>query len=294
MKKNNLNAFSLVIAIFLMLICNIIAIYLLQYVIPFFKNTKGMEFGVAAYYEAYSGIEDLLYNMKGKDAYYETGKTMPSSAVGYSYSLISTGNTIPSAGEGTSDYNGNYNAISISQPTQLLLKGAINWAQTNFVFKVPNLDGSGTTIETLSGSTIPYINWKLSSNGGSLTCSGSYILGSNINPSNGTTAIKLNNRIGYLLDGHQTQQNFQTFYTNNNCALSGCTLKLYVLNNLETINGTQIPYLEYRIVFPVGTYVANYYAKVSAAGKTTGYKKDIDFYVPQQTTIGAFDFTIFQ
>jgi len=292
MKKNSLNAFSLVIAIFLMLICNILAIYLLQYVIPFFKNTKWMEFWVASYYEAYSWIEDLLYNMKWNDAYYETWKTMPSSAVWYSYSLISTWNTIPSLWEWTSDYNSNYNAISINQPTQLLLKWTIDWAQTYFVFRVPNLDLSWSTAETLTWDTLPFINWKLSSNNDTLTSSWSYIFWSNINDSKSTSSLRLNNRSWYLLNW--TQQNFQTFYSNNNCALSWCTLKLYVLNNLETTDWTQIPYLEYKITFPAWIYVANYYAKVSASWKTTWYKKDIDFYVPQQTTIWAFDFTIFQ
>jgi hypothetical protein len=42
----------------------LLALYILEYMIPFSRNTKNIEQSVAAYYQADSGIEDALYSMK--------------------------------------------------------------------------------------------------------------------------------------------------------------------------------------------------------------------------------------
>jgi hypothetical protein len=45
---------------------SLLAIYILEYIIPFSKNTKNIEHSVSAYYQADSGIEDALYSMSGQ------------------------------------------------------------------------------------------------------------------------------------------------------------------------------------------------------------------------------------
>ncbi|MFA5917669.1 MAG: hypothetical protein WC850_05550 [Candidatus Gracilibacteria bacterium] len=301
MQNNNKKAFSLIIAMFLMIITNLLALYLLEYIIPFSRNTKGMENGTKAYYEANKGIEDVLFSMKKEDAYFETGNTMTGSNLGYYYSLTSTGKTIPLLGDGTSEFGSGYNKISISNPVQLLLKGVINWSNVKFYFKVPQFDGSTSTPIVFTGgaaTTDPIINWQLSSDTETLNSSGSQIMYSDICDSQLGTCFSpyyynISGKQGYTLAG--TGESFETFYNDasNNCFNSGCILKLSIVNELLTNDSRKIPYLEYKIDFD-STNVANYYAIIRTSGKSTGYRKDLKLYIPQQTTIEAFDFTVFQ
>jgi Tfp pilus assembly protein PilX len=62
MKKTK-KALSLVIAISITLIMGLLALYILEYIIPFSRNTKNIEHSVSAYYMADSAIEDALYSM---------------------------------------------------------------------------------------------------------------------------------------------------------------------------------------------------------------------------------------
>jgi hypothetical protein len=42
---------------------SLLALFILEYIVPFSKNTKSIEQSVVAYYLADSGIEDALYFM---------------------------------------------------------------------------------------------------------------------------------------------------------------------------------------------------------------------------------------
>nr|MDD3720048.1 hypothetical protein [Candidatus Gracilibacteria bacterium] len=299
--KNNKKAFSLIVAMFLILVTSLLALYLLEYIIPFARNTEGMENGTRAYYESNKGVESTLFAMKKNDAYFETGKTMPTTSTGYSFKLISTGSLIPKIGEGNSDYNIDFNKIGPGIPVQLFLKGSINWNNVKFYFKVPDLDNNPTTNEVFSGGTAPVINWQLSSEKDTLNSTGSYVIYDNINDSTGTiNSINFSGKDGLILSG--TTETFTYFYNDsvNKCVASGCILKLSVVNELKTNNGKKIPYLEYKIDFTTAgpgsnpINVANYYSKITTSGKSTGYRKDLELDIPQQTTIESFDFTVFQ
>jgi hypothetical protein len=52
MKNNNKQAMSIIIAIILSVIMGLIAIYMIDYIIPFSKNVKGIENVSKAYYQA--------------------------------------------------------------------------------------------------------------------------------------------------------------------------------------------------------------------------------------------------
>ncbi|NDK09046.1 hypothetical protein EOM39_07460, partial [Candidatus Gracilibacteria bacterium] len=230
--------------------------------------------------------------IEGNDPYFETGKTDTASKIGYYYSLSATGNTIPITGDGTSEYDPNYNKISISSPVQLLLTGTIDWNNVNLYFKVPKFDDSGSVI-LFTGGSDPIINWQLSSDIETLNSSGTQVMNNDICNSSGCTiGISLYNTLGSTLAG--TGKYFQDFYTDEKCSSSGCTLKLSIVNELLTSDNKKIPYLEYKIELPTGTNIANYYSIIRSSGKSTGYRKDLKLYIPQQTTIEAFDFTVFQ
>lgn len=306
MLNNNKKAFSLVVAMFLMIVTSLLSLYLLEYIIPFSRNTKWMENWTKAYYQANKWIEDVLYSMKvnWNDPYYETWSTITSSW--YSYSLISTWVTIPIAWDWTSEFDEDYNKISISNPVQLLLKWNIdNFDKIKFYFKVPHFDESSNTPIDFIGWNTPIINWQLSSENDTLNAaSWSHILNSDINSSTWTI-----NEINF-----DTFKEWETLWwtgltmkaffldTSNNCFSSWCILKLSIINELKTDDTPpkKIPYLEYKIDFnEAGPWslplkVANYYAIIRTNWKSTWYRKDLKLYIPQQTTIEAFDFTVFQ
>jgi hypothetical protein len=72
-----------------------------------------------------------------------------------------------------------------------------------------------------------------------------------------------------------------------------CILKLSVVNKLETIAGTSVPYIEWYIDFG-SKKVPLRNARIETQGKTYGFRKDLEVSVPQQTISEAFDFTVFQ
>jgi len=275
-----------------MVITNLLALYLLEYIIPFSRNTKWMENWTKAYYEANKWIEDVLFSMKKEDAYFETGNTMTGSNLWYYYSLTSTWTTIPITLDWTSEFDIDYNKISISNPVQLLLKWNIIWGNVNFYFKVPQFDDSWSTI-LFSWWTDPIINWQLSSENETLNSSWSQIMYSDIcNSSWCTSWINFSSKNWYTLTW--TWKTFSDFYTDENCTVSWCILKLSVVNELLTDDFKKMPYLEYKIDFWTNPSIANYYAIIRTSWKSTWYRKDLKLYIPQQTTIEAFDFTVFQ
>lgn len=302
MLNNNKNAFSLVVAMFLMIVTSLLSLYLLEYIIPFSRNTKWMENGTKAYYQANKWIEDVLFSMKMEwnDPYYETWSNNTSSW--YSYYLISTWVTIPINWDWTSEYDPDYNKISISNPVQLLLKWNIEDFQAiKFYFKVPNFSDDTSNI-FFTGWNTPIINWQLSSENETLNAaSWSHIENHEINSSSWTTPNHI------IFDSNKkwetlswTKLDVDNFFNANNCESSWCVLKLSIINELKTSDNKAIPYLEYKIDFS-GAWpswnnisVANYYAIIRSSWKSTWYRKDLKLYIPQQTTIEAFDFTVFQ
>lgn len=294
LNKNN-TWFALIVAIFLMLISSLLALYLLEYIIPFSRNTKWMENWTKAYYEANKWIEDVLYNMKWEDPYFETWNIITPSSIWYNYSLQSTWNTIPIALDWTSEFDTNFNKISISNPVQLLLKWPIDWDQVRFYFKVPHFDDTNSVAIAFTWWNDPIINWQLSSENNTLNASWSHIRFSDINSSSWALSKIINfDSIRTWVTLSWSELSIAQFYTNENCSLSWCSFKLSVVNELKTLDDRKIPYLEYQINFWTNPNIANYYSIIRTSWKSTWYRKDLKLYIPQQTTIEAFDFTVFQ
>ncbi len=292
--QHNKKAFSIIIAISLMLLLWLLAIFLLDYIIPFSRNTKWIENGTKAYYESYKWIENWLYAMRDNDAYFETWSSTVVNSWGSSYSLSSTGAYIPIPWNWNSDFNKDFNTISYSNPISLFLKWNINWNNVKLYFKVPDLDNNVLNIESFSWwITGPIINWQLTSFSWTLNSSGSYIMNTDINQSDSTWIIvNLSLRKWFNLD--TSEQTFSSFYANNNCVNTWCVLKLSVVNELYT-DTKRLPYLEYMMDFSSAwTLVANYYATINSIWKSYWFKKGIKLDIPEQTTIEAFDFTVFQ
>lgn len=298
MKVNNA-WFSIILGMWLVILITLSAYVLLAYIVPFSKNVKWIENASNAYYQSYAWVEKALYHIKTRSTInIDTGSVLPTTATGFNYTTFSSGFVIPQPWEWNSEYHSGYNIVSMSEPLQLEVWGKstgladIDWssAHVNFVFKVPDFDNNIVTIETLSGGTTPVINWSLSTPDDTLYASGSYITAAQVNDSISTATWNIAFKDGFTLTGSSMQ--FQDFHDLCNGVNSGCTLKMGIVSPLKLTNGTDIPYLEYKIDFDV--QFPDRYTRVKATGKSFGFQKELEVKIPQQTVNQALDFTVFQ
>ncbi|MFK7780155.1 MAG: hypothetical protein QM490_03320 [Candidatus Gracilibacteria bacterium] len=297
--KNNKKGLSLPLAMGLVIVMTLIAFAILEYIIPFSREIRGVENSSNAYYQANSGIEEGLYdvylrNDSGGGYTDEFGEDFSDDLITSKYHTYSSGRTLPLIGEGNSEYDSNWNAISLGNPIQLSIGEDYIDDDFEIAFRVPNLDNSIFTNEILSGdNNFPIINWQLSGNSKTLYASGSIIVVTDILDSEqafGDYDINIWDDPGEDLDGNDPT--LGEFYFDN-CASYKCVLKFSIVNKIETTDGVILPYLEWKFETG-GNIIPLRYTKIEASGKSYGYKKDLDVKVAGQTVNEAYDFTVFQ
>ena len=299
MNKNNNNKwFSLPLALGLVILISLLAFSILEYIIPFSRDIKWIENSSKAYYQANIWIEEWLYNIYERNNSWSINQKTEyfdnifSWSINSKYSTFSSWSVLPPAWEWNSEYDKDWNIISSGDPIQLSIWGwDFNTSDNlDITFRMPSIYNS----DTLSWSTFfPYIwivNWQLSWNSDSLNSSWSII---NANQINLQTTINFNNLQWINLNWDQwVDEIFSTFY-NNNCISNLCSLKLSLINKIETTDWVSIPYLEWKLTswFSI---IPTRYSKIESSGKSYWYKKDLKIRIPSNTINEAFDFTIFQ
>ena len=300
MKKNK-EWFGIIIAILIVILISLLAISILDYIVPFSRNTKGIEHSVWAYYQANSGIEEALFHMREES--YEVWDELTTSSVwtvSSNFSIVATWSRLPPIGKWNSEFDNDWNKVRVWDPIQLELgKGmldVIDWSNINFYFRVPNLDNLSSSAETMSWGTTPIITWSFSANTTTINAAGTYVEANDIcNSKDSCGAIDFSSKQWVDLDGNETNdERIENFYGIHCDTISEkCTFKLSVVNALETIAGTSIPYIEWYIDFGSKT-VPLRYTVIDTQWKSYGFRKDLKVSVPQQTVSEAFDFTVFQ
>ncbi|MDD3145088.1 MAG: hypothetical protein PHV23_03160 [Candidatus Gracilibacteria bacterium] len=291
--KNNKKAFGLIIAMGLVLISSLLAFTILEFIVPFSKNIKGIENSTKSYYMANSGIESGLFffsNRTGTLLRSESSRVYTGN-YDYAYTTSSSGTTIPLTGKGNSDFDKDWNTIGVSDPIQLSIGyGFANINTLRIDFRVPNLDGVNATTESLSGSTIPMVNWQLTSPNDTLnSLSGTVLNASQVNGAD----IPLLGLSGKKVSDSSTSS-LLAFFTSNNCdTTEKCILKFSIVNDLKTTGGISFPYLEWKLTSGINKLPLRY-STIESEGKSTGFVKKIQVRVPQETVSEAFDFTVFQ
>ncbi|PID87439.1 hypothetical protein CSB07_01370 [Candidatus Gracilibacteria bacterium] len=282
--KNNKKGFSIVFALVFVILITLLVIYILEYIIPFGKDVKGIENSSKAYYEANKGVEDSLFYARENKFLNKTD-----SAGNYEYVLKAktdpTNTTIPFLAKGDSDYDKDFNIISSGNPVQMEIgNGAIsNWSGVKLHIRAPNIDGGGNKI--LTGPTV-LVTWKLISPSG--------VLDGKLSASVQTEVYNgsLGSLSGKELDG--TPGTLETYY-NTNCSFGNkCSLKLSVVNEIKSLSGIILPYLEWKIDFTNSNTLPTRFFRVISSGKSGTFKKTLKIKKPQQSVIEAFDFTIIQ
>ena len=279
----------------------LIALYLLEKIVPYSRDIKGIENGNIAHYYANTALNEALLSMSGSNPGFESGSTIGSfTSSGYSFQIAASGMLLPPAGQGISEYDQNWSIIGQGNPIQIVLPTGIDWtlANTYIRFRVPDLDQGGSNNETLSGGTsYPVINWVLSGSGTSLIASGSQIMASNVYRGDGTAGTDIHFNAAAFRDGltpDGTASTFAAFYNTLGCSVNVCTLKFSLINPLTLSTPANIlaPYLEYQASFNIG--IPLQYATVKTQGFAMGFRQDMTKMLRQLTTNEALDFTVFQ
>ena len=291
--------FSIVMAMGIMLFISLAAIYILEFIVPFGKNVKGIENASSSYYQANSGIEESLWFLsQSTTLWVQTSQGFGPSSKEFSYDVIGNGSVIPRGLEWDSLIDPNYNILSAWNPVQLeIWSNAItDWNTVDFYIRVPN------TIWTwwpynLTPQDGWIINWQLSSENFTLNSNGSTISASDIDDNDFTLGWK-----AWVYQNNfdvEESSSFQTFYSWNCWSGQSCILKLSIINDLIPSTWvTIIPHLEYRIDFN-SSWLTPYtvplrFTNIEASGKSFGFRKDLKVKVPQLTVDEAFDFTVLQ
>ena len=281
MKKTK-KALSLVIAISITLIMGLLALYILEYMIPFSKNTKNIENSISAYYQADSGIEDALYSMSGQTLSFEKNDILFWNK-DYWINMTASWTILPPTWQWNSEFDFDYNIIRIWKPIQIeVWNDKIN--NVKIIFRVPDLNNDYIYNEILTWSKI--INWQLSWQDDVLNSYNSQIEVVDIDWTN----IKINNK--NWRKWNDTTESFSSFYSSNCWSWKSCKLKMSVINKLELTDWTSVPYLEWKITNI--NSIPLRYRIIKTTWKSYWFRKNLNIKVPQQTVNEAFDFTVFQ
>ena len=295
--------FSIIFAVGLILVVSLLALMLLEYMIPFSRNVKGIENASQSYYEANKWVEDALLFVAERSFPWDwTGTVLSGKRNDYYIDLVASGQVLPPPGKWNSDYDPDRNIISSSEPIQLEVwynwVASFAWTWVRVKLRVPDLDGDGSS-EVLSWGTVTYVNWLLSSETDTLYASGTQLTWDDIDGSEFFLWSKDWISLGWsgASFGQFYKWSWGDYSGNPQCISSGCILKLSVVNPLETGNDKVFaPYLEWQVftIWAWANSIPLRYSQLESIGISNGFRKTIDISIPQETLIEALDFTVFQ
>lgn len=292
--KRNKNWFWIIIAMFLTFLVYLIAVFLLEYLVPFSRNVKWIENSSRSYYLANSWIEEWLWLLSQEDVWFSSWKVFNSQSSDYSFLLSASDSKLPPVWEWNSDIDNDWNKISPWKSLSMeVWNQMVNWGSfTGIYFRVPNFNQDSSSNQVLIPWTWAIINWQLSSLSDTLNASGSHIVYDNLNTSSLYTWNNMWNLSWFDLAWNS--KTLSNFYWTNCWLWSWCILKVSIINDLKITDpgNPEIPFLERQAVFP--SAIPTQLVRISWEWKSYWFKKDIDIKVPQPSIIDAFDFTVFQ
>jgi len=309
--KHNKQAMTIVLAIVLSIVMWVIAIYLIDYIIPFSKNIKGIENVARAYYQAQWWVEKSMYFIRD-NFWTNSWKVFSSNSVDYQYDIIALWDLLPILSKWNSEFDNNFNRLKIGEPIQLKIwkwrLDSSDWNNVEFTIRVPDLDKNGSLDEDLTWDDNDFlVNWQLVSPNWVLNASWTQITYKDIEGwdiKNWVTIFdwsKQNSLWNYYyvwVDLDDEEDNFKNFYDDNCWGDNECILKLSVINEMKIKNWWNeilVPYLEWKIdLQDTWKEIPLRYTQIHSEWKSYWFKKEIDIRYPQQTVNEAFDFTVFQ
>ncbi len=310
MKKNK-NAFSLAIAMWIVVVSSLLAYTIIEYMIPFSRNVSWIENATKSYYYANKWIEEWLYELKNRtwanildekklyctktscenisDNYFN-----PKSLTWFYYETTSLGRELPLEWHWDSEYDKDWNRISISEPINLSVwYNLVDIDALEISFRTPEIN---SIRPSLMASSTWYISWQLVWPWDILN-SEENIKGSfNLEiPS----PIKVKDEIWYSFSSSWAKidgQNLKDFFNNKvycDNTSNKCILKFSVIRDLTTTDGVVLPYLEWKIENSTKEMPLRY-SILETQWKSRGFVRNLKIRYPQDTVNQAFDFAVFQ
>lgn len=285
MKDSNTAWFSIVLAMWIVLLLSLTWLYLMEYMIPFSRNVRGIENASQAFYLSYGGVEENVLKVYSWSIWLNHQSFPYTWLEWFEYSFTWSSTVIPQAGQWNAQ-NLNYSRFSQSEPISLQIgNGRLTngWESISLDLTIPNSVSfqSPTSDEII----LVQLSWEL----GSLSsASGALIRESDVN-----TTINLLNRNGTPLTW--LDRTFRQFFWDLWCVNAGtdCVLKLSIIRPLISNSwNAPIPYLQYRITSSKPLPYPN--PLMSSVGKSFWFSKTLKAFIPQQATSSAFDFTVLQ
>ncbi len=313
MKKNK-NWFSLVIAMWIVLVSSLLAYTILEYMLPFSRNIKWIENSTKAYYKSNSWLEKWLYFFSTRKNQYiieDTSWWTPNYATSYSWYIFSTfssGSTLPEAWNWNSEYDSDWNTISVWNPIQLSVWYDFIRDLNNLVikFRTPEINWSRWELKTW----VWYISWQLVWDWWALYSNSWSLINWDGMKSEKRQEIRLLEGSSYTswwseIRNISLGSFFQwdaeipwTWIESINCDSPNkkCILKFSVIRDLETDSWLKIPYLEWRVSsdWPNPDNIPLRYSIIDSTWKSGGFARKLKIRYPQETVNQAFDFAVFQ
>lgn len=311
--KNNKQWFSILLAMWITLVTGMIAILILEFIIPFSRNIKWVENSSAAFYQSYSWIEEALWFMSQNDLWIEKSETFnPANPQDIAYSVESLTSIIPPVWKGNSEYDPDWNRLDNNFPIQLAITdNTIDFSDVDFTFRIPDIDNDGNysnngTIEWNDASQLYIINWIITGISNP----------NNIDWDSDDVSVTLNGINNQLIEKTEIDWNVISIWNKqwktlddqicnvtefingtNACSsidnIYDVTLKMTLVDALKLNGGRFIPYLEYQVDFWSDS-VPGRYTQIETSGKSYGFKRSMEIKIPQTSTNQAFDFAVFQ
>lgn len=293
--------FSIVLALGVVLVLTSISIYLLEYIVPFSKNVKGLDNYTKAYYQSWRGIEESLYFLSSANLGSELSQNFTTNPISYSFQTFSSWSVVPESWKWESNFDKDWGILWQNTPVHIYLPNSVNWINTKIYIRVPNFDGNSGTDESLDAllATEDVVNWQLASKSevlNSVSIGSRFIWGDICHSNVSCTSKDISSLNWVLLDG-TTTDTFWHFFSMKCSPNFSCILKLSLVNKLlwqsSGVSWKKIPYLEYKINFD-SVYVPYNRVLINTSGKSYGFRKDFSFDFPLKMLNEAFDFTVFQ
>ncbi len=304
MKKNK-KAFSLVIAMWIVLVSTLLAYTILEYIVPFSKNVYWVWNSAKAYYNANKGVEKWLYFFSTRgDA--NIMKEVSISSTWYTVNTFSSGSVLPKPWEWDSEYDSNWNTISVWSPIQLSVwYGFVDLNDLNIYFRTPEINGSRWDLRTGSW----YISWQISSSTGSLNSNSWSVINESGMDVDAWKSVSIKNLEWTSYDSFWNQVNgieIEDIFGSApysgvawfNCSdvSQKCILKFSLIDALETTSWNPIPYLEWKVEdgsSPADSLPLRY-SIIESVWKSRNFWRELKVRHPQSTLNQAFDFAVFQ
>lgn len=306
MKKNK-KAVSLIIVMWIVLVTWLLAITIIELIIPFSRSVSGMENSSKAYYLANAWVEEAMLNIKknnenSSNSIQENNKFnfwWNLNSIFSERKLVVKWNEEPKSWEWDSEFSPDFNKISVWNPIQIDLSEVI---ATNFKiqFKVPQINWVNYRLKE---NNEVYINWQVSNEDWFINSTDKVwtfrVAGAIWRRENTVFNWNLVNssREVYLSDFRWLNKDWNlVLYWSLWCnRTKKCILKFSVANELKWVfNGREVnlPYLEWKIT--AQTPYKLRYSTIESTWKSNNFVKKLEVKVPQATVNEAFDFTVFQ